>query len=112
MVLEHLTIVGRHTASIVADLLERRPPSIVVRTADLKPKGGRPAADAIADYTAMLAEFRRATQVDAARRSSPLRHEHPWFGPLDVYQWLCFAPFHQTIHVRQARRIVARATQL
>lgn len=108
MVLEHLTITGRGTMEIVVDLIEGRAPSIVVRTADLKARGGRSSAAAIAEYQTMLAEFRRRTQVDESRRRSALRHEHPWFGPLDVYQWLCFAPFHQTLHVRQARAIVER----
>ena len=111
MVLEHLTITGRGTTAIVADLIDRRAPSTVVRTADLKPRGGLPSAEAIAGYQAMLAEFRRRTQVDEARRSSPLLHEHPWFGPLDVFHWLCFAPFHQSIHIRQARTIVTLLRQ-
>ncbi len=111
MVLEHLTITGHGIASIVVDLIERRAPSIVVRTADLKPRGESSSSEAIAAYQAMLAGFRSRTQVEEARRTSPLRHEHPWFGSLDAYQWLCFAPFHQTIHIRQARAIVRKLRQ-
>lgn len=106
MVLEHLTIIGERIGSIVVELTHDRRPPGTVRTADLKPRGGRSAAQAIEDYGAMLQRFRQRTLAEAGARASRRRFEHPWFGPLSAFQWLCFAPFHQTIHLRQARRIL------
>ena len=108
MVLEHLTIVGGRLTEIVFELTHGRRPSGAVRTADLKPRGDLTPPQAVDAYRAMLASFRQRALEQAGDRASPVRFEHPWFGPLDAYHWLCFAPFHQTIHLVQARRIVAR----
>lgn len=104
MVLEHLTIVGHAVTRIVVDLSCARRPAGVVRTADLKPRGLAPAV-ALAGYRNMLAAFRHAALDECEDRRSRTRFEHPWFGPLNAFQWLCFAPFHQVIHVAQARAI-------
>jgi hypothetical protein len=108
MVLEHLTIIGHAITRIVVDLSRSMRPPGVVRTADLKPHGKQSAADARRAYRDMLADFRRRTLEEAGDRDSRVRYAHPWFGPLTAFQWICFAPFHQTIHLRQARRIVSR----
>ena len=108
MVLEHLTIVGERATEIVVDLAAGRPPAGAVRTADLKPAGATTGAAAIEAYTAWVARFRRRVLDAAGDRQSPLRFEHPWFGPLDARRWLCFVPFHQAIHLRQARAIRRR----
>ena len=92
-------------ARIVVDLTHARAPQGVVRTADLKPRGGRPVEEARADYRGMVEGFTLAVSHEVGDRRSRSRHPHPWFGPLTAYQWLCFAPFHQTIHLAQARRI-------
>jgi len=106
MVLEHLTIVGERVASIVVDLANGIGPTEALRTADLKPLGRMTADRSMAEYRAMLERFRHRVTHDARDRASSLRFEHPWFGPLDAYRWLCFAPFHQAIHLKQARRIL------
>src|SRR5262245_3784514 len=106
MVIEHLTIVGRRTTGIVRDLTHGRLPHDPVRTAELKPSGALSLAATVCDYRAMLVEFREAALEQTADRTSSLRFPHPWFGPLSAHTWLCFAPFHQTIHLEQARRIV------
>ncbi len=35
------------------------------------------------------------------------RFRHPWFGLLNAHQWHCLAAFHQSIHRRQAQKIIA-----
>jgi hypothetical protein len=107
MVLEHLTITGLGVARIVSELTHLRPPSGAVRTAALKPAGGLSLEETVAGYEAMLGEFRRLTIDEAGDRGTPLRFEHPWFGALPAGRWMHFAPFHQTIHLKQARRILA-----
>jgi len=108
MVLDHLTIIGHRVAGIVVELSRSRVPPGRVRTADLKPTGEAGYAESAERYRSMLVEFRRATHERSRNRNSDARYEHPWFGPLDCYQWLCFAPFHQTIHLKQARRVLER----
>ena len=107
MVVEHLTIVGRRTTGIVCDLTHGRRPRDPVRTAELKPTGELSLSATVRDYQTMLVEFREAALDETADRASPLRFPHPWFGPLSAHTWLGFAPFHQTIHLEQARRILA-----
>ena len=60
----------------------------------------------------MLEDFRRRTLDAAGDRRSPLRHLQPWFGPMTALQWICFAPFHQTIHLKQAERILRLASDI
>ena len=107
-VLQHLTIVGDRTAEIVVDLTQGRAPARAVRTAELKPEGRLAPAEAVEAYRAMLERFRRCMLEEARDRQSPLRHLHPWFGPLAAGDWMTFAPMHQAIHVIQAQRILER----
>jgi hypothetical protein len=106
MVLEHLVIVGDRVAEIVVRLSRGEHRGEPVRTADLKPRGGLSADRAAADYGAMIERFGRRVATEVVDRGSPARFAHPWFGALRAYQWLCFAPFHQAIHLRQARAIL------
>ena len=108
MVLEHLTIVGHVVARIVGDLGQGRRPAVVLRVAEVKARGLAEPAEVVAGYREMLAAFRHAALGTGADRRSPLRHEHPWFGALDAYQWLCFATLHQVVHLKQVRAILRR----
>jgi hypothetical protein len=108
MVLEHLTIVGRAVQSIVVDLTHGRTPAIVIRVAEVKARGGQPLEEVRANYRAMIEAFTGAIPRDVGDRHSTARHPHPWIGQLSAYQWLCFAPLHQQLHIKQARRICRR----
>jgi len=108
MVVEHLTIIGGALADVVLELTHRRVPGGKVSTAALKPRGGIDAAQAEDGYRRMLQRFRRVILEECDDWRSPTLYPHPWFGPLDARQWVCFAPFHQTIHLKQARRIRRR----
>jgi hypothetical protein len=79
-----------------------------VRTADLKPRE-LSAHEARQHHAAMLRAFREIALDATADRATSLTFPHPWFGPMSAFRWLCFAPFHQAIHVRQVEAIVARA---
>jgi hypothetical protein len=108
MVLDHLAIVGTRVALLVRALTHGVQPPGALGTAQLKPEPDVPPAEAARRYVAMLVEFRARTIDDGGDRDTPLRFSHPWFGPLSAFQWMCFAPFHQEIHLRQMRRIVER----
>jgi hypothetical protein len=107
MVLEHLTIIGGHVGRIVVELTHDRVPRGTIRTADLKPEGETSFSESALLYLKMLAGFRQAALELTEDRNAGGRYAHPWFGPLDAYQWLCFAPFHQEIHIKQAARILS-----
>lgn len=105
MVIEHLTIVGNDIAAILEDLTRGRVPPGVVRVESLKPRGGIDAPIAVEEYRTMLLQMRQIVLNPRSDWSGRARYVHPWFGPLGAKQWACFAPFHQAIHLKQARRI-------
>lgn len=105
MVLEHLTIVGNDIAAILGDLTRGKTPPGVVRVEDLKPRGRIDALTSVEQYRAMLIRVRQIMLNPQSDWNSRARYVHPWFGSLGPRQWACFAPFHQTIHLKQARRI-------
>jgi hypothetical protein len=107
MILEHLTIAGNGIAAILLELTHGRVPADAVRVARLKPSGGLDAAQAEAGYRTMLRHFRDVIMARDGAWDAGARHIHPWFGPLGARQWACFAPFHQAIHLKQARRVRA-----
>lgn len=107
MVLEHLVIVGERTAALLAALTRDRVPTTTFDTADLKPAGTVDAVAARESFRSFLCDFPRRAGAEIGERASSARYPHPWFGPLTAREWLCFLPFHQRIHVRQAQRILA-----
>jgi hypothetical protein len=109
MVLEHLCIIGRETAEIIIELSHGRAPQRpAVNTAELKPLGTLSAGGALAGFHGFLEEFHRSMEADIGDRRSHARFAHPWFGPLTARQWICFLPFHQRLHMGQARHILRR----
>jgi hypothetical protein len=104
MTLDHLVIVDTAIAMIVDHLVQEKPLSTRVSTAEVKP---RP------DQTMATVELFRSTTkqyLDGIERlprlNSRARHEHPWFGPLNAHGWHCLAAIHHSIHRRQIERIV------
>ena len=106
MLLEHLVIMGRAVTEVIVELTHGRRRSTPVRTADLKPAGGQSAAAEIEEFDRLIESFRQRTLNETGDRDSVTRFQHPWFGPLTAKQWISFVPFHQRIHIRQARRIL------
>ncbi len=106
MVLEHLTIIGEQIAGVIVELSRGRTPPGELRPENLKPGGGMTAERSMSDYRSMVERFRRRIVEDVRDRNSATRFVHPWFGPLTAHAWLSFTPFHQTIHIKQARRIL------
>jgi hypothetical protein len=108
MILEHLAIVGDRTGALLLALTHGRVPEGTVGTAQLKPRPGVEADEARARYQEMLRRFRKTVLERCGDWSSPARCAHPWFGPMGARRWAAFVPFHQAIHLKQARRIRAR----
>jgi hypothetical protein len=106
MVLEHLAIVGNTVAGVLVELCRGQRPAKVFKVAEVKARGLASPAVVFAGYREMLAAFRRAALESCEDRRSRTRYEHPWFGPLDAYQWLCFTSLHQVVHLKQTRAIL------
>jgi hypothetical protein len=101
MTVEHLNIVGRGMNRIVDSLLRGEVPTGKPNTADVKPKGDLPAADVYAEFVLLLADPPRPE----TSKIPTVRHSHPWFGPIDVFQWHCLRGIHQGIHRKQIEAI-------
>lgn len=106
MVLEHLVILGGRAADVIIELSHGRTPAGDLRTADLKPRGKAPVAETTKRFREFLDVFHARTAEETGDRRSKTTYMHPWFGPLTAHQWICFLPFHQRIHIKQARWIL------
>jgi hypothetical protein len=104
MTVEHLNIVGQGMNRIVDSLLRGEVPAGKPNTADVKPKGEQTAADVYAEFVQLLAEPARPEPSSIPT----VRHTHPWFGPIDAYQWHCLRGIHQGIHRKQIKAIQGR----
>jgi len=104
MVLEHLTIVGRRVTPLLVEIAQGRDLPWVLRTQDVKPRGGLARAQAVSDFKAMARDYlawARSTPI-----SSRTRHEHPFFGKLNCRQWVAFMTLHHMVHLPQMKAIV------
>jgi hypothetical protein len=108
MTVEHLTIVGFAIGLTIRGLRRGQLPSRPARVEDVKPRGEMPPAEVRADFVRLLA---KAASADAGEPpmapGEGLRYPHPWFGPMDAYQWHCLRGIHQRIHRKQIESIRA-----
>jgi len=107
MVVDHLARVNRDLASTLESLALNQPGKITVVIANYKPDPGAQAEQAMADLDASIAALEHSLADTGKLERSTQTHAHPWFGELPATTWACFAPFHQSIHLKQARLIAA-----
>src|SRR5207237_1370397 len=124
-VVEHLSIVERRVAKLVAALLDKTEaggqprasagPFAAVSVAEFVERGRtqkftapeeiRPSGAALADSLSRLRDSRaalhalrpRVEQTDCAGGRFP----HPAWGPINLYQWLAFVGAHEARHLAQ-----------
>lgn len=107
MVADHLARVNRDIAATLVRLAAGKRGEIEVVIANYKPDPAVQPAPALADLDSSISALEASlADTDALRRSTQT-HAHPWFGELPATTWACFPPFHQQIHLRQARLIAA-----
>ncbi len=107
MTLDHLTIVGNLMSHAVIELSKGNNALKVVGTAEVKPGAAADAARSLKDFEEMTERFLREVGKSNIDVHSKVTHPHPWFGPLNAYQWLVFAAPHESIHLKQIEAIVA-----
>jgi hypothetical protein len=72
------------------------------------PSGALDEAAAWAAADAARAQFRAAVLSADGLALSAVIHEHPFFGPLNVYQWVELIAAHEMRHVAQVREAAAQ----
>jgi hypothetical protein len=97
MVLEHLTIVGRHVISVTEALCAGRPSSWVLRTRDVKPTGELTKLETVAAFEAMVRAYVELVRSEGNAIRSPMR----------IKQWLAFMTLHHMVHVPHIEAIAA-----
>ena len=102
MVVDHLARVNRDLATTLDALARNEPPSGVVVIANYKPDAAAEIGRAMLDLDASIDALESSLADPGAFARSVQTHAHPWFGELPATTWACFAPFHQSIHLKQA----------
>lgn len=107
MIADHLARVNRDLAITITALARNQPSPIDVVIAHYKPDPAAVAADVLNGLDRSIRDLEAALADERAILASTLRHPHPWFGPLPAPTWAAFGPFHQELHLRQARLVAA-----
>jgi hypothetical protein len=105
MVLDHLVRVNQTILETVRALRNGHQPWDKFRIAAYRPDQDV-GAEVIEQFRAVNQRYWAFVKSHQLLRSA-LRHEHPWFGPLDGHGWHVFASAHQNIHRRQIFKILA-----
>ena len=108
MALEHVMIVGNGIADLVIQLSNGKQPSVLVDTATVKPHGSTSSDTVIATFDRFTKDFLPALEKKIGDLDSPLKHKHPWFGPMTAAQWFWLLGTHQRIHRVQIQEILKR----
>ena len=106
MTVEHLNIVGRGIRQIIGSLRQGQIPDRVTRIEDVKPQGVIAPNEVRSEFVRLLSDVASAEAIELAiPRSQGPKYAHPWFGPIDAYQWHCLLGLHQGIHRKQIEAI-------
>lgn len=105
MTLEHLIIVGKAIQSGLVLLSEGKTPPFKADTAAVKPN---PVHDRriLTEFLSFIQSFDRTMRTEVKNWESEMRFRHPWFGLMNMHQWVCLAALHQGIHRKQIQRIL------
>lgn len=103
MAIEHLVIVNDSIGNICVGLSKGSVPDRAVSTADVKPNLGT-GPEIIPVYEESCRSFVEKVSGIADLKTTT-KFDHPWFGPLDAFQWLTLATFHMRLHLAQIDRI-------
>lgn len=107
MVLEHLIIAGTGIKEVAQLLAAGRTPGRVTISA-VKPHGELTGEACVDEFIEYSSNFLQAAAKLAPAKKSKSTHAHPWFGQLNLHQWICLAAIHQRVHRRQVEAIISR----
>ena len=109
MVLEHLCLVNTEMIKLIQALANGTVPQGTIDIALYKPSSDVD-YEAMTRFRKLSAEYANVigTLIDHhGNLQLPARYNHPWFGSLNAHQWHCLAAYHQRIHKRQMKKIIA-----
>jgi hypothetical protein len=72
----------------------------------VRPTGTVPVAESLAAMQRARAGLRALQTHFEAIDLSSATFQHPFFGPLNLYEWLAFIPMHEANHLRQIKAII------
>lgn len=106
MTVEHLVIVGMGILGIQASLRAGKAVTKTTRIQDVKPspQTGR---DILETFEKILARQAEKCARPAQGGELQLKHDHPWFGPMNAHRWQVLNAVHQRIHRMQIEKILA-----
>ncbi len=107
MTLDHLRIVNLGIARVISTLCSGQSPGRVIGTAEVKPSPDV-TSSIIPDYESSCDRLLATVAAHTALKN-PLKHPHPWFGPLDAHGWHAMSAMHMGIHRAQIARILLEA---
>ena len=109
MILEHLCLTNTEMMIAAGSLSKGIVPKGEVDIALYKPDSdvGVDVFERFRETNRKYVELIESLLGSRKRLPSHPRFPHPWFGELNAHQWHCLAAAHQTIHRRQAQKIVA-----
>ena len=105
MVMEHLIMVGSDMLKLIQMLNDGEIPQVKVDVADYKPKEIHDTS-IIPKFKEMQKHYVDTLRNEEGNQKLELTHTHPWFGPVNSFEWNCLAAIHQVVHKNQAIKIV------
>lgn len=105
MVVDHLRIVNRNIAGVIAMLGEGRKSEREASIAAVKPSPQVTEA-VIAEFDQGCNDFAK-TVAEIPDLKTALKFSHPWFGPMDATAWHFMTGFHMQLHHKQMKLILA-----
>ncbi len=106
MTLDHLRIVNNAMAAVITALGRGTVPAGKASTAAVKPSLDVDDS-VVAAYEASCDALMAAVDRVADLKNTP-RFPHPWFGPLNAFEWVALSAGHLRIHRVQIEQILAR----
>lgn len=104
MTLDHLRITNLAFSGVILGLTRGRVPEGQASTAAVKPDPLVTSAIEV-DYEKSC-DFLLSVIAKAGELKTTLRYNHPWFGPLNAFEWLALASMHLSIHKSQVKAIL------
>ncbi len=105
MTLDHLRITNLAFAGSIRSLTHGWVPEGQASTAAVKPDP-RVAAEIEEDYERSCDLLLSVIEKSGDLKTTP-RYPHPWFGPLNAFEWLALASMHLGIHRAQIAAILS-----
>jgi hypothetical protein len=106
MTMKHLIITGKDFKDVIIHLNEGKIPERNVNIANYKPSP-EIGWEVIGRFKGFQDEFITIMSDERYHRSSDIKLDHPWLGPLNSFQWLCLAAGHQYLHRTQIKKILS-----